>query len=46
MPLGSKSHRLLLFWGEMEVFSHFGDKRVDFDISKFEDSEGIDPVVE
>ena len=30
----------------MKVFGHFGNERVDFDISKFEDSKGIDPVVE
>jgi hypothetical protein len=30
----------------MEVFGHFGDERVDFDIGEFEDSKGIDPVVE
>ena len=46
MPLGSKSHGLLLFWGEVEVFGHFGDEKVDFDIGEFEDSKGIDPVIE
>ena len=30
----------------MKVFGHFGDERVDFDIGEFEDSKGIDPVVE
>jgi len=30
----------------MEVFGHFGDERVDFDIDEFEDSKGIDPVIE
>jgi len=44
--LGSKSHGLLLFWGEVEVFGHFGDERVDFDIGEFEDSEDIDPIIE
>ena len=44
MPLGSKSHGLLLFGGEVEVFGHFVDERVDFVISEFEYSEGIDPV--
>jgi len=29
----------------MEVFGHFGDERVDFDIGEFEDSEGIYPIV-
>ena len=45
MPLGSKSHGLLLFGGEVEVCGHFVDERVYFDISEFEDCEGIDPVV-
>jgi len=46
VSLGSKSHWLLLFGWEVKVFGHFGDERVDFDIGEFEDSEGIDPVVE
>jgi len=29
----------------MEVFGHFGDERVDFDIGEFEDSKGINPIV-
>ena len=44
--LGSKSLRLLLFGGEVEMFGHFCDERIDFDIGEFEDSEGIDPVIE
>ena len=42
--LGSKSHGLLLFGDKMEVFGHFGDERVDFDICEVEDGEGIDPI--
>jgi hypothetical protein len=42
--LRSESQRLLLL-GEMEVFGHFGDERVDFDIGKVKDGEGIDPKV-
>ena len=33
-------------FGSLEVFGHFGDERVDFDIGEFEDSKGIDPVIE
>jgi hypothetical protein len=29
----------------MKVFGHFGNERVDFDISKFEDDENINPIV-
>jgi len=28
----------------MEVFGHFGDERVDFNICEVEDGEGIDPI--
>ena len=43
--LGSESQRLLLL-SEMKVFGHFVKERSCLILIEFEDSKGIDPVIE